>query len=48
MTVVVGRRESFHAAHQPCDPALPDDENRRLFGKSANLHKNWAEAGDRA
>lgn len=38
MTVVVGRRESFAAAHQLCDPGLSDDENRRLFGKCANLH----------
>ena len=38
MTVVVGRRESFNAAHQLCDPDLSDDENRRLFGKCVNLH----------
>jgi 6-pyruvoyltetrahydropterin/6-carboxytetrahydropterin synthase len=38
MTVLVGRRESFNAAHQLCDPALSDEENRRLFGKCANLH----------
>jgi len=38
MTVLVGRRESFNAAHQLCDPGLSDDENRRLFGKCANLH----------
>jgi 6-pyruvoyltetrahydropterin/6-carboxytetrahydropterin synthase len=38
MTVLVGRRESFNAAHQLYDPDLPDDENRRLFGKCANLH----------
>jgi 6-pyruvoyltetrahydropterin/6-carboxytetrahydropterin synthase len=38
MTVLVGRRESFSAAHQLCDPGLSDDENRRLFGKCANLH----------
>jgi 6-pyruvoyltetrahydropterin/6-carboxytetrahydropterin synthase len=38
MTVLVGRRESFNAAHQLCDPALPDEENRRRFGKCANLH----------
>ena len=38
MTVLVGRRESFNAAHQLCDPALSDDENRRLFGKCVNLH----------
>ena len=38
MTVLVGRRESFNAAHQLCDPDLSDDENRRMFGKCANLH----------
>jgi 6-pyruvoyltetrahydropterin/6-carboxytetrahydropterin synthase len=38
MTVLVGRRESFNAAHQLCDPDLSDDENRRLFGKCVNLH----------
>ena len=38
MTVLVGRRESFNAAHQLYDPDLSDDENRRLFGKCANLH----------
>ena len=38
MTVLVGRRESFNAAHQLADPGLSDDENRRLFGKCANLH----------
>src|SRR5215470_19316023 len=38
MTVMVGRRESFNAAHQLCDPDLTDEENRRLFGKCANLH----------
>jgi 6-pyruvoyltetrahydropterin/6-carboxytetrahydropterin synthase len=38
MTVLIGRRESFNAAHQLCDPGLSDDENRRLFGKCANLH----------
>ena len=37
-TVLVSRRESFNAAHQLCDPGLSDDENRRLFGKCANLH----------
>jgi 6-pyruvoyltetrahydropterin/6-carboxytetrahydropterin synthase len=36
--VRVGRRESFNAAHQLYDPGLPDAENRRLFGKCANLH----------
>ena len=38
MTVLVGRRESFNAAHQLYDPALSDEENRRRFGKCANLH----------
>jgi 6-pyruvoyltetrahydropterin/6-carboxytetrahydropterin synthase len=38
MTVLVGRRESFNAAHQLCDPARSEEENRRLFGKCANLH----------
>jgi 6-pyruvoyltetrahydropterin/6-carboxytetrahydropterin synthase len=38
MTVLVGRRESFNAAHQLYNPDLPDDENRRLFGKCVNLH----------
>jgi 6-pyruvoyltetrahydropterin/6-carboxytetrahydropterin synthase len=38
MSVLVGRRESFNAAHQLCDPGLSDDENLRLFGKCANLH----------
>jgi 6-pyruvoyltetrahydropterin/6-carboxytetrahydropterin synthase len=38
MTVLVGRRESFNAAHQLYDPHLSEEENRRLFGKCANLH----------
>jgi 6-pyruvoyltetrahydropterin/6-carboxytetrahydropterin synthase len=38
MTVLVGRRESFNAAHQLYDPALSEEENRRRFGKCANLH----------
>jgi 6-pyruvoyltetrahydropterin/6-carboxytetrahydropterin synthase len=38
MTVLLGRRESFSAAHQLCDPDLTDEENRRRFGKCANLH----------
>jgi 6-pyruvoyltetrahydropterin/6-carboxytetrahydropterin synthase len=37
-TVLVSRRESFNAAHQLCDPSLSDAENRRLYGKCANLH----------
>ena len=35
---MVGRRESFNAAHQLYDPALSDDDNKRRFGKCANLH----------
>jgi 6-pyruvoyltetrahydropterin/6-carboxytetrahydropterin synthase len=38
MTVLVSRRESFNAAHQLRDESLSDEENRRLFGKCANLH----------
>ncbi|HTX83626.1 MAG TPA: 6-carboxytetrahydropterin synthase [Streptosporangiaceae bacterium] len=38
MAVLVGRRESFNAAHQLYDPDLSDEENERLFGKCANLH----------
>jgi 6-pyruvoyltetrahydropterin/6-carboxytetrahydropterin synthase len=38
MVVLVGRRESFNAAHQLCDPEKSDEDNRRLFGKCANLH----------
>jgi 6-pyruvoyltetrahydropterin/6-carboxytetrahydropterin synthase len=38
MTVLVGRRESFNAAHQLYDPGSSDEENRRLFGKCANMH----------
>jgi len=37
-TVQVSRRESFNAAHQLRDPGMSDEENRRLFGKCANLH----------
>jgi 6-pyruvoyltetrahydropterin/6-carboxytetrahydropterin synthase len=37
-TVRVSRRESFNAAHQLRDPGLSDEENRRRFGKCANLH----------
>ena len=37
-TVLISRRESFNAAHQLCDPELSDEENRRIFGKCANLH----------
>jgi 6-pyruvoyltetrahydropterin/6-carboxytetrahydropterin synthase len=38
MTVLLGRRESFNAAHQLWDPTLPEEENQRLFGKCTNLH----------
>ena len=38
MIVLVGRRESFNAAHQLYNPDLSDEENRRLFGKCVNLH----------
>lgn len=38
LTASVSRRESFNAAHQLRDPNLSEDENRRLFGKCANLH----------
>jgi 6-pyruvoyltetrahydropterin/6-carboxytetrahydropterin synthase len=38
MAVLVGRRESFNAAHQLCDPDLSDEDNLRLFGKCAYLH----------
>ena len=38
VTALVGRRESFNAAHQLRDPGLSDEENRRRFGKCANLH----------
>jgi 6-pyruvoyltetrahydropterin/6-carboxytetrahydropterin synthase len=37
-TVLVSRRESFNADHQLRDPSLTDAENRRLFGKCADLH----------
>src|SRR5689334_22708481 len=38
MTAQIGRRESFNAAHRLYDPGLSEDENRRVFGKCANLH----------
>ncbi len=38
VTVQIGRRESFNAAHRLYDPGLSDEENRRVFGKCANLH----------
>jgi 6-pyruvoyltetrahydropterin/6-carboxytetrahydropterin synthase len=38
MTVLLGRRESFNAAHQLYNPDLSDDDNKRRFGKCTNLH----------
>jgi 6-pyruvoyltetrahydropterin/6-carboxytetrahydropterin synthase len=38
VTVLVSRRETFNAAHQLHNPRLSDEENRRLFGKCANVH----------
>jgi GTP cyclohydrolase IA len=35
---VVSRREAFNAAHQLRDPGWSEDENRRIFGKCAQLH----------
>lgn len=37
-TVLISRREAFNAAHQLRDPGLSEAENRRLYGKCANLH----------
>ena len=37
-TALVSRRATFNAAHQLSDPRRSEDENRRLFGKCANLH----------
>jgi 6-pyruvoyltetrahydropterin/6-carboxytetrahydropterin synthase len=37
-TVVISRRESFNAAHELRNPDLSEAENRRLYGKCANLH----------
>jgi len=34
----VTRREGFNAAHQLCDPALSEEENRRLYGKCVGRH----------
>jgi 6-pyruvoyltetrahydropterin/6-carboxytetrahydropterin synthase len=36
--VLVSRRDTFNAAHELRDPGLSDEENRRVFGKCANLH----------
>ena len=38
MNVMVGRRESFSAAHQLFDADLSDEDNLRLFGKCVSLH----------
>jgi 6-pyruvoyltetrahydropterin/6-carboxytetrahydropterin synthase len=38
-TVTVTRRLYFNAAHRVHNPALSDEENRRLFGKCNN--PNW-------
>jgi 6-pyruvoyltetrahydropterin/6-carboxytetrahydropterin synthase len=38
-TVTVTRRVRFNAAHRVHNPALPDEENARLFGKCNN--PNW-------
>ena len=39
-TVTITRLARFSAAHRLHNPALPDDENRRIFGKcnSPNYH----------
>ena len=37
-TVLVSRRGSFNAAHELRNPELSEAENRRLYGKCANLH----------
>ena len=37
--VTVTRRLQFNAAHRVHNPALPDEENERLFGKCNN--PNW-------
>ena len=34
----VGRRETFSAAHQLCDPNLSPDENRATFGQCVDVH----------
>ena len=36
--MLVSRRESFNAAHVLRNPELSEAENRRLYGKCANLH----------
>ena len=37
-TVLISRRESFNAAHELRNPELSEAENRRIYGKCANLH----------
>jgi 6-pyruvoyltetrahydropterin/6-carboxytetrahydropterin synthase len=37
-TALVSRRATFNAAHQLSDPRLSPEENRRVFGKCANVH----------
>ena len=37
-TALVSRREAFNAAHVLRNPELSEAENRRLYGKCANLH----------
>jgi 6-pyruvoyltetrahydropterin/6-carboxytetrahydropterin synthase len=37
-SVVISRRESFNAAHELRNTELSEAENRRLYGKCANLH----------
>lgn len=34
----ISRREGFNAAHQLCDPARSEEENRRIYGKCVTLH----------
>lgn len=34
----VGRRETFSAAHQLCDPELSAEENHALYGQCVDLH----------
>jgi len=36
--MLITRRVEFSASHVCCNPALTDEENRRLFGAAANPH----------
>ena len=36
--MLITRRIEFSASHVCANPALPEDENRRLFGDAANPH----------